>query len=100
MKELFYNEENILGIRAHDAGYYCLVDTSLNYYHNHYKRREYIPLKKKLHSINTGLDSRIYLARTYYSRLIIPFLYFMHGLNKIFLLFAWCKHRFINPEDK
>lgn len=95
-----YNEENILGIKACEAGYHGLVDSNLNYYHNHAVRKGPISLKRKLSSIDVGFNSRLYLAKKYYPKFVLPFLYLTHMLNKFFLLLAWFKHKLINPTNK
>lgn len=95
-----YNEENILGIKAREAGYYGLVDSKLNYYHNHTVKKEPVMLKNKLTSIDVGFKSRVYLAQTYYSKFVLPLLYLTHILNKFFLLLAWLKHKFIASTDR
>lgn len=95
-----YNEENILGIKAREAGYYSLVNSNLNYYHNHAMRKDPVSLKRKLGSIDVGFDSRVYLVKKYYPKFVLPLLYLTHSLNKFFLLLAWFKQKFIDSINK
>ena len=95
-----YNEENILGIKARQAGYHGLIDCDIKYYHNHPDKKKSISLQEKLNSIDSGFKSRVYLAKRYYTNLIVPFLYFAQVLNKVFLLLSWCKHRLNNRNKR
>lgn len=95
-----YNEENILGIKARQAGYHGLIDCDIKYYHNHPDKKKSISLQEKLNSIDSGFKSRVYLAKRYYTNLIVPFLYFAQALNKVFLLLSWCKHRLNNRNKR
>lgn len=95
-----YNEENILGIKARQYGYYGLIDKSIIYYHNHAQDKGKESLRTKIKSIDIGFSSRIYMARKYFSKMSLPFLYLAHWLNKLFLFLAWFLHRCIIGDRK
>ncbi|MBF9696806.1 glycosyltransferase family 2 protein [Bifidobacterium dentium] len=95
-----YNEENILGIKARKSGYYSLVDTNLKYYHNHRVGKEIVSLQRRLSSIDAGFTSRVYLAKNYYSKSILPFLYLIHIFNKVFLFLSWLKDMVIGSMNR
>lgn len=67
-----YNEENILGKKCKRAGLKLLVDKSQIYYHNHstIASREK-NLSAKLRERKSGYESRKYLAKTYYSPILV-----------------------------
>ncbi|OZG68537.1 glycosyltransferase [Bifidobacterium eulemuris] len=88
-----YNEENILALRAQKAGYYGLVNNEVSYYHNHSSVEEKQSLSSKLNATKPFFLSRKYLINTYYSKLLLPFLYISEGINKAVLFFSFLKNR-------
>lgn len=89
-----YNEENILGIKLKRAGYVEAVVLDQFYIHNHdYKQEnnENISFKKKISTTKNGYVSRKYLCKTYYSRILLPLLWFVEMLNRLYLIMCYLK---------
>ena len=88
-----YNEENLLGIKCKKAGYKEIVVLDQFYIHNHkHKKGEKIPFKKKIMITHNGYVSRKYLCETYYGKGILPALWCVELLNKIFLALCYFKN--------
>lgn len=89
-----YNEENILGIKLKKAGYIEAVVLDTFYIHNHkHQKQTNISLKKKINTTANGYKSRKYLCSKYYSKVYIPFLWFVERLNKCYLLISYFKNK-------
>lgn len=81
-----YNEENILGIKLKKMGFKAVVSLSDFYYHNHdYKNNKDKGFINKVMATKNTFDSRKYMCKKYYSKALIPMLYFTEGLNRIYL---------------
>lgn len=88
-----YNEENILGIKCREKGYLELVALDQFYIHNHKKKAEkQSSLKGSIAASEIGYQSRKYLCTTYYSKKILPFLWFVERINRICLFLAYIKN--------
>lgn len=88
-----YNEENILGIKCKRAGYKEIVVLDQFYIHNHkYRKKEKIPFRKKITITKNSYMSRKYLCRTYYSKKLLPLLWFVEMLNRFYLMLCYIKN--------
>ena len=95
-----YHEENILGIRIRRAGYKEVLALDQFYVHNHKKvvhRR--MPFKKKLASSKATYESLKYLLRTYYSPTLLPLLWCVEMLNRLYLGCAWVANLFLKERE-
>lgn len=82
-----YNEENILGIKCKKAGYKEIVVLDQFYIHNHkYHKAQNISFKQKVNTTKKGFNSRLYLCKKYYKKSMIPRLYIVEGMNRIYLV--------------
>lgn len=88
-----YNEENILGIKCKKKGYMELVALDQFYIHNHKPAIKKKTWKKIVSAQKIGYQSRKYLCKTYYSTWLLPALWIVEALNRIYLLLAYLKNR-------
>ena len=97
-----YNEENIIGIKFKRKGYRVAIMPRLFYYHNHdfSKENRKKTLIAKLKREKVKYDSRKYLAKTYYSKLIIYPLFMIWLLNCVQISVGHLKHKVINGVRK
>lgn len=94
-----YNEENILGIKCKRAGYLEIVDINEAYIHNHvHKKNENIPFMKKINITKNTYNSRKYLCKKYYSKKLLPVLWGIERVNKIYLVLAYLKNSLIRSR--
>lgn len=85
-----YNEENILGIKLKEKGYKAVVSLGDFYYHNHnFAQNEDKGFINKVLATKNTFDSRLYMCKKYYSKSVIPFLYVVEGVNRIYLAFCY-----------
>ena len=77
-----YNEENILGIKLRKYGYKAAVILDQYYYHNHnFSKDKNKTLLNKMKMLGIRFTSRKYLISTYYSSILIPFLFLVEFIN-------------------
>ena len=89
-----YNEENILGIKCKIHGYIEGILLDKFYIHNHkFKRDKNETLRKKISATKNMYISTKYLCATYYSKKLLPILFFIEVMNKVYLLFAFFKNK-------
>lgn len=89
-----YNEENILGIKCKMHGYIEGILLDKFYIHNHkFKRDKNETLRKKISATKNMYISTKYLCATYYSKKLLPILFFIEVMNKVYLLFAFFKNK-------
>ena len=95
-----YHEENILGIRIKRAGYKEVLALDQFYIHNHKKvKHKKLPFKKKVTATKPTYTSLKYLIRTYYSPSLLPLLWCVEMLNRLYLTCAWVANLFIPERD-
>lgn len=87
-----YNEENILGIKLKKRGLKAVVSLEDFYYHNHdYGNNEDKGFINKVLATKNTFESRRYMCKKYYSSLLLPLLYAVEGVNRIYLVgcYVW-----------
>ena len=94
-----YHEENILGIRIKRAGYKEVLALDQFYIHNHHKepRFQKMSFNKKIHS-SKFYPSLKYLIKTYYSPAMLPLLWVVEGMNRLYHAIAWVIILFIKKK--
>ncbi|WP_423832267.1 glycosyltransferase [Streptococcus equinus] len=96
-----YNEENILGIKLKQKGFREAVVLDQFYIHNHKERKKSnISFRKKVFSGEHGYHSRYYMCKTYYSRLLLPFLFLVELMNRIILGCSYFKGKYLSMEGE
>ncbi|MBG9367201.1 glycosyltransferase family 2 protein [Streptococcus sp. NLN64] len=77
-----YNEENILGIKLKKLGYESVIVANQFYYHNHdFSNDKNKSLSSKIAALKVRFKSRKYLITTYYSKMLVPFLFLVELIN-------------------
>ena len=95
-----YSEEIILGIRIKRAGYKEVVALDQFYIHNHKRiRHQKMSFKKKFYFTKSIYNSRKYLVKTYYSPYLLPLLWCVEMLNRLYLACAWFANLFIKEQQ-
>lgn len=90
-----YNEENILGIKCKQQGFKEIIVLNQIYIHNHeFHKNEKVKFKKKMSMTKNSFESRKYLCKKYYNKLLLILLYIIEFLNRVYLFLAYIKNRF------
>lgn len=96
-KVFLYNEENILGIKCKKEGYKEIIVLDQFYIHNHkYKKKEKTPFKRKIQMTKNGYESRKYMCLTYYKKSLLPVLFAVEIVNRIYLMGCYLKNLIIS----
>lgn len=88
-----YNEENILGIKCKKKGYIELIALDQFYIHNHKHDLKRKPWKKMIYGQKKGYDSRRYLCKSYYSVRLLPLLWIVEIMNRMYLFVFYFKNK-------
>ncbi|MCR4595865.1 MAG: glycosyltransferase [Lachnospiraceae bacterium] len=86
-EEMFmYQEESVIGIKCRSHGYKEVIALDAHYYHNHHSENDAgMSLHDKVMATKADYDSLVHICRTYYSPALIPFLWIVERLNRIYL---------------
>jgi GT2 family glycosyltransferase len=86
-EEMFmYQEESVIGIKCREHGYKEVIASDARYYHNHHSGDDVaISLRDKVMATKADYDSLVHICRTYYSPALLPFLWVIECLNRIYL---------------
>ena len=95
-----YREEEILGCQMKRLGYKEVIAYDQFYIHNHrIIKHKRVPFKKKLYLTKREYKSHQYLVRTYYSPSLLPLLWCVEMLNRIYLACAWVANHFFKEQS-
>lgn len=90
-----YNEENILGIKCRLNGYKEVIALDQFYFHNHkYNKKKKVSFKEKIQATQSSYLSSRYLLQKYYSKKMLPILWWVERYNRLFLTGAYLKNIF------